>query len=154
MELFQVPHSRIGSWPHPQTLDKAGKACQKQTLQLITKSLNYGSKIFYSTGPSLYPTRCGLSDQGVTVNALANTKTLTYRNAIIITTVKSFIVQVPGVDSRLPDFPFDSTNPLASTINLFYGRNLFRTLLGQSVCHCLSLQHCLIFSRQILEPTL
>jgi hypothetical protein len=28
-------HSRAGSWPYPQTLDKAGKACQGQTLQFI-----------------------------------------------------------------------------------------------------------------------
>ncbi len=24
---FMVLHSRVGSWPHPQTLDYAGKAC-------------------------------------------------------------------------------------------------------------------------------
>ena len=29
---FQVLHSRVGSWPHPQTLDLAGKACQGQML--------------------------------------------------------------------------------------------------------------------------
>jgi hypothetical protein len=29
---FQVLHSSVGSWPHPQTLDKAGEACQGQTL--------------------------------------------------------------------------------------------------------------------------
>ncbi len=29
--------SSVGSWPHPKTLDQAGKACQGQTLQLITK---------------------------------------------------------------------------------------------------------------------
>jgi hypothetical protein len=27
---FQVLHSRVGSWPYPQTLDYAGKACQGQ----------------------------------------------------------------------------------------------------------------------------
>jgi hypothetical protein len=32
-----VLHSSIKSWPYPQTLDKAGKACQGQTLYLITK---------------------------------------------------------------------------------------------------------------------
>ncbi len=37
---FQVLHSRIGSWPHPQTLDQAGEALQRQTLQLIMKSRN------------------------------------------------------------------------------------------------------------------
>jgi hypothetical protein len=29
---FQVLHSRVGSLPHPQTLDKTVKACQGQTL--------------------------------------------------------------------------------------------------------------------------
>ncbi len=27
---FQVLHSRAGSWPHPQTFDKAGEACKGQ----------------------------------------------------------------------------------------------------------------------------
>jgi hypothetical protein len=27
----KVLHSRVGSWPYPQTLDLAGKACQGQT---------------------------------------------------------------------------------------------------------------------------
>ncbi len=35
---FQMLHSRVGSRPYPQTLDQAGKVCQGQTLQLITKS--------------------------------------------------------------------------------------------------------------------
>jgi len=31
---FKVPHSRVGSWPHP----KPGrKSCQRQTLQLTTQ---------------------------------------------------------------------------------------------------------------------
>jgi len=34
---IKVRHSRGGSWPYPQTLDKAGKACQGQTLLSITK---------------------------------------------------------------------------------------------------------------------
>jgi hypothetical protein len=29
---FQVLHLRVRFWPHPQTLDQAGKACQGQTL--------------------------------------------------------------------------------------------------------------------------
>jgi len=29
---FQALHSRVGSWPYPQTSGKAGKACQGQTL--------------------------------------------------------------------------------------------------------------------------
>ncbi len=33
----QVLHSRVGSWPYPQTLDLAVKACHGQTLQLLTK---------------------------------------------------------------------------------------------------------------------
>jgi hypothetical protein len=33
LNMFEkVLHSRVGSWPHPQTLDQAGKACQGQTL--------------------------------------------------------------------------------------------------------------------------
>jgi hypothetical protein len=41
--------SPIGSkvWPYPQTLDKAGKACQGQTL------VNNGHKMFYNIGPGL-----------------------------------------------------------------------------------------------------
>ncbi len=31
-----VAHSRVGSWPHPQKLDKAVRACQEQTLYHIT----------------------------------------------------------------------------------------------------------------------
>jgi len=30
--MFQVLYSRLGSWLYPQTLDKAGKGCQGQTL--------------------------------------------------------------------------------------------------------------------------
>ncbi len=37
-KTFQTLHSWVGSWPYPQTLDKAGKACQGQTLQLITNN--------------------------------------------------------------------------------------------------------------------
>ncbi len=33
---FQVLYSRVGFWPYPQTLDTDGKACQEQTLLLIT----------------------------------------------------------------------------------------------------------------------
>ncbi len=29
---FQVLHSRVDSWPYPQTLGQGGKACQGQTL--------------------------------------------------------------------------------------------------------------------------
>ncbi len=32
--FFQVLISRVGSWPYPQTLCKAGEACQGQTLKL------------------------------------------------------------------------------------------------------------------------
>jgi hypothetical protein len=34
---FQVLSSRLGSWPYPQTLNWTWKACQGQTLYLITK---------------------------------------------------------------------------------------------------------------------
>ncbi len=37
---LQVLHSRVGSWPRPQTIDWSGKASQEQTLLLITKILN------------------------------------------------------------------------------------------------------------------
>jgi hypothetical protein len=30
--LFQVLRNKVGSWPHPQTLDWDEKACQVQTL--------------------------------------------------------------------------------------------------------------------------
>jgi hypothetical protein len=39
-----------GSWPHPQTLDEAGKACHGQTLDFIQKSVNYEHKKFYNFG--------------------------------------------------------------------------------------------------------
>jgi hypothetical protein len=45
-EAYQVLHSRVGSWPHPETLYKAEKVCQGQTLWLITKIHK-----LYSTGP-------------------------------------------------------------------------------------------------------
>ena len=35
--MFQVLHSWVGSWPYPKILDQAGKACQGQALQRITK---------------------------------------------------------------------------------------------------------------------
>ncbi len=36
-KALQVLHSEVGPWPYPETLDLAGKACQGQTLELITK---------------------------------------------------------------------------------------------------------------------
>ncbi len=44
-------HSRVGSWPYPQTVDQAGNNCQGQTLQLITKIHKLRTKIFYNIGP-------------------------------------------------------------------------------------------------------
>ncbi len=38
----------VVSWPHPQTLDKAGKACQRQILWLIKKSRNLRPQKVYS----------------------------------------------------------------------------------------------------------
>jgi hypothetical protein len=35
----------------PTNIDLAGKACQEQTLKLITKILTYGRKMFYNIGP-------------------------------------------------------------------------------------------------------
>jgi hypothetical protein len=40
---YQVLHSRVGSWPYPQSLDYAGESWQGQTLELITKISNYWS---------------------------------------------------------------------------------------------------------------
>ncbi len=37
-----------GHWPYPQTLHKAGKACQAQKLYLIKTLINYGNKFFYN----------------------------------------------------------------------------------------------------------
>ncbi len=37
--------------PYPQTLDQAGKSCQGQTLQLITKVRKLRTKKFYNIGP-------------------------------------------------------------------------------------------------------
>jgi hypothetical protein len=49
--MFQVLHSRVGSRPHPQTLDEAGKACKGQTLKTITKNRIIRTKKFYKIGP-------------------------------------------------------------------------------------------------------
>jgi hypothetical protein len=32
LENFEVLHSRVGSWPYPQTLTKPVKACHEETL--------------------------------------------------------------------------------------------------------------------------
>jgi hypothetical protein len=34
---FQVFYSKVGSWPYPQPLDQAGKACHEQTLKITRK---------------------------------------------------------------------------------------------------------------------
>jgi hypothetical protein len=33
--LFQLLHSRVGSWPYPKNIDNVGRASQVQTFQLI-----------------------------------------------------------------------------------------------------------------------
>ncbi len=43
-----VLHSSVGSWPYPQTLEQAGKACQGQTLQLLQILANYECKNIYN----------------------------------------------------------------------------------------------------------
>jgi hypothetical protein len=48
VKRFQVLHSRVCSWRHPQTLGKAEKACQGQMLQLTMKRHNLGCKKFYN----------------------------------------------------------------------------------------------------------
>ncbi len=39
-------------WHYLKALDLDGKACQGETLKLITKIVNYDRKKFYSTGPN------------------------------------------------------------------------------------------------------
>jgi len=46
----EVLHSRVGSWPYLQTLDKAGKVCQGQTHKLITKNCQLRTKKSYNIG--------------------------------------------------------------------------------------------------------
>jgi hypothetical protein len=52
---FQMLHSRVGSWPCPQTIDWAGKACQVRLAKdkhsnLLQKFVTYGRKKFYNEG--------------------------------------------------------------------------------------------------------
>jgi hypothetical protein len=50
---LKVPHlDRLQ--PYLQTLDQAGKVCQGQTLQLITKVRKLWTKKFYNIGPWLH----------------------------------------------------------------------------------------------------
>jgi hypothetical protein len=44
---FQVLQSRVGSWPYPQSLDKATKYSLLRTL------INYGQKSFTTLGPDV-----------------------------------------------------------------------------------------------------
>ncbi len=46
------------AWPYQQTLDLAGKACQRQTLQLIIKSHNLRPYTFYNIGHWAYNWNC------------------------------------------------------------------------------------------------
>jgi len=43
-----VLHSRIGSWPYPQTL---GSPARDKHSSLLRKFVNYGRKKFYDIGP-------------------------------------------------------------------------------------------------------
>jgi len=45
-----VLHPRIGSSPHPQTLDKAGKAAMEKHSSLLRESVNYRQKSFIKLG--------------------------------------------------------------------------------------------------------
>ncbi len=47
-------HPKVESWPYPQTIDLAGKACQGQTPKLNTKIVNYGQKSFSTLGHGHY----------------------------------------------------------------------------------------------------
>ncbi len=49
--IFHVTWSWVCSCPNPQALDWAGKSCQGQTLELITKIRTLQTKKFYSIGP-------------------------------------------------------------------------------------------------------
>ncbi len=44
-------HSRVGSWPQLQTLDKVGKANRNKYSGLLQKLVNYGCKSFVTLGP-------------------------------------------------------------------------------------------------------
>jgi len=46
--LFQVLHCGIGTWPYPQTLDKAGEVCLPRTN--TQAFVSYGHKKFYNIG--------------------------------------------------------------------------------------------------------
>jgi len=54
LSTFQVLHTRVGSWPYPQTLDKAGAVCHGQinTLNSLWTLVNYRRKEFYNIGTS------------------------------------------------------------------------------------------------------
>ncbi len=54
LSTFQVLHSRVGSWPHPQVLDNVGIVCQGQPLQLITKILKLQTKKLCNLSPCTY----------------------------------------------------------------------------------------------------
>ncbi len=46
-------HSRVASWPYPQTLDYVGNTCQGQTLQLITKICKLWTKSSITLAPGV-----------------------------------------------------------------------------------------------------
>jgi hypothetical protein len=53
----------VGSWPYPQTLDKAAKTCQGQKLGLIKTFVYYRSKKFIILGTGA----CTLQHYGVVI---------------------------------------------------------------------------------------
>ncbi len=48
-DTFQLLHYRVGSWPHPQTLDEAERLTKDKLSSLVQKSVNYVRKKFHST---------------------------------------------------------------------------------------------------------
>jgi hypothetical protein len=53
LPTFQVLRSRVGSWPHLQTLDWLERLARDKHSSILRKSVNYGCKKLYRIGPWL-----------------------------------------------------------------------------------------------------
>jgi hypothetical protein len=88
----QVLHTRVGSWPFPQTLHKAWKG---QTMLLIT-NINYNCKKFHNIGP------CGLYYKHMTIvnddsSIISKWSSNRIGNArVVIYNCNMFIIQANG----------------------------------------------------------
>ncbi len=58
--LSQVFYSRVGSWPHSQTLDQGRKGQPGTNTSFLQKFVNYGRKKFYMIGPRLDLKLCSI----------------------------------------------------------------------------------------------